>query len=128
MAALFPPSLWKVVPLSALSLVARARSAGSDSMSFLVSAQLCVFIYTIYSRFGTGFGLPIGTFLLRIHPACGITDHAGREGIFLSPAFNLSVRSGTEVIITHAPSTSDAWEMHTDPVEKSIASVTSRLC
>jgi hypothetical protein len=31
-----------------------------------------------------------------------------------------------EVIITHAPSTSDACEMHAQPVEKSIASLALR--
>jgi len=33
-----------------------------------------------------------------------------------------------EVIITHAPSTSDACETHAQPVEKFIASLVLRLC
>jgi hypothetical protein len=35
---------------------------------------------------------------------------------------------GAKVIITHTPSTSDACEMHAQPVEKSIASLALRFC
>jgi hypothetical protein len=40
---------------------------------------------------------------------------------------SVSVSSRAEVTITHAPSTSNACEMHAQPVEKSIASLALRL-
>src|SRR5947199_6971699 len=50
-----------------------------------------------------------------------------RDGIFLSQR-SVSVRSRAEVIITHTPSTSDACEMHVQPVEKSISSLALLFC
>jgi hypothetical protein len=53
---------------------------------------------------------------------------AGREMLYSSFQRSVSVRSRAEVIITHMPSTSDACEVHAQPVEKSIASLALRLC
>ena len=59
--------------------------------------------------------------------AC-LETHWTRDGCFLSPAFMSLYESRVEVIVTYAPSVSDACETHAPPVEKSIASLVLRLC
>jgi hypothetical protein len=63
-AGLTIPLLERCSAFSDLSLAARARSVNSDPVSPLASARPCVFICTIYFRFGTGSGLPIGSFCI----------------------------------------------------------------
>jgi hypothetical protein len=48
--------------------------------------------------------------------------------VYSSPQRSVSVRGRAEVIITHMPGTSDACEMHAQPVEKPIASLALRFC
>jgi hypothetical protein len=50
-----------------------------------------------------------------------------REGTFLFPAFSSLYECRAEVIIMHAPSTSDAYEAHVQPIE-SIVSLVLQLC
>jgi len=59
-------------------------------------------------------------------PASHWTVHDGYALVLLSSVQSLYDRRA-EVIITHAPSVSDACETHARPVEKSIASPPLRL-
>ena len=63
-AGLVFPFLEAYSAFSVLSLAARARSASSGLISPLILARPCVFIYIIYFCFGTGSGLPIGSFCI----------------------------------------------------------------
>jgi hypothetical protein len=51
----------------------------------------------------------------------------GREMVYSSLQRLVPVQSRAKVITTHAPSTSDAREIHTQPIEESIASLVLRL-
>jgi hypothetical protein len=51
-----------------------------------------------------------------------------REGTFLFPAFSSLYECRAEVIIMHAPSTSDAYEAHVQPIEESIVNLVLQLC